>query len=127
MPAAGGIGTARSLARVYGALAIGGSIDGADLVSADSIAAFTTTQVRGPDATLILDTRFGYGYARPTELLPMGPNDEAFGHGGLGGSLAFADPVAGIGFAYFPNQLRFPRLDGPTRSQALISALYRCL
>ena len=127
IPAGGGIGTAHSLARMYGMLASGGTLDGVDFVSEKSIERFTEEQVRGPDAVLIVETRYGLGYALPTELLPMGPNDQAFGHGGLGGSLAFADPVAGIGFAYFPNQLRFPRLDEVTRSQALIDAVYACL
>ncbi len=124
IPAGGGIGTARGLARMYAALAGGGTLDGTTLVSPESIELFTAERVRGPDAVLIMETRYGLGYARPTKLLPLGPNDEAFGHGGLGGSLAFADPKAGIGFAYVPNQLQFPRLDETTRSRALIDAVY---
>lgn len=127
IPAGGGIGTARGLARMYGALAAGGTLDGVDLVSPASIKAFAEEQVHGLDAVLVFETRYGLGYARPTETLPMGPNDAAFGHGGLGGSLAFADPEAGVGFAYTPNQLQFPRLDTTTRSQALIEAVYASL
>ncbi len=124
IPAGGGIGTARGLARMYAALAAGGSLDGQTLVSSESVELFAKERVRGPDAVLIMETRYGLGYARPTQLLPMGPSDEAFGHGGLGGSLAFADPEAGIGFAYVPNQLQFPRLDQKTRARALIDAVY---
>ncbi len=120
IPAGGGIGAARGLARLYGLLATGGG----DLVSPETIDHFTKERVRGADAVLIMETRYGLGYARPTKLLPMGPNDEAFGHGGLGGSVAFGDPVAGIGFAYTPNQLLFPRLDETTRARALMDAVY---
>ncbi len=124
IPAGGGVGTARALARMYGLLANGGSLDGIELLSARTVKDFAAEQVRGADAVLIVESRYGLGYARPTDLQPMGPNDEAFGHGGLGGSLAFADPVAGIGFAYVPNQLLFPRLDETSRARALIDAVY---
>ncbi len=125
IPAGGGIGTARSLARMYALLAAGGTLDGVTLLSPSTVKVFADEQQRGPDAVLIVETRYGLGYARPTTLQPMGPNDEAFGHGGLGGSIAFADPIAGIGFAYTPNQLLFPRLDETTRARALIDAVYR--
>ncbi len=127
IPAGGGIGTARSLARLYALLAAGGGLDGVDLVSERSIKDFATEQVRGPDAVLIVETRYGLGYSLPTDMFPYGPNDEAFGHGGLGGSLAFADPAAEVGFAYVPNQLQFPALDEVTRARALIDAAYACL
>jgi CubicO group peptidase (beta-lactamase class C family) len=32
-----------------------------------------------------------------------GPNSNAFGHGGVGGSVGFADPEAGIGIGYAMN------------------------
>lgn len=124
IPAGGGIGTARSLARMYGALADGGRLDGVSLVSPASIAAHTTEQVRGPDAVLLVETRFALGYALPTELSPLGPHDEAFGHGGLGGSLGFADPSTGVGFAYVPNQLRFVAPGESSPAQTLAAALY---
>ena len=127
IPAAGGIGTMRSLARMYGALAVGGTLDGIEIVSPQSIEKFTAEQVHGFDTVHMLESRYGLGYARPTDLFPMGPNDEAFGHGGLGGSLAFADPAARVGFAYAPNQLLFPNLNEGTRSRALADAVYDCL
>ncbi len=127
IPAGGGIGTARSLARMYGVLAGGGELDGRRLLRRETVDLFAAERVRGTDAVLILESRFGLGYARPTPLSPFGPNDEAFGHGGLGGSFAFADPVAGVGFAYVMNQLQFPNLNETTRAGALVDAVYESL
>ena len=53
----------------------------------------------------------------------FGPNKEAFGHPGAGGSHAFADPATGIGFAFVMNQME--RSVFPSQStQNLVRALY---
>jgi CubicO group peptidase (beta-lactamase class C family) len=122
-PSGGGIASAGGLARMYDALARGG----AGVVSETSIATHTAQQVRGPDLVLLFETRFGLGYMRPTPFVNLGPSDGAFGHGGLGGSTAFADPDRRVAFAYVPNQLQFPAMGETTRSGALITALYGCL
>ncbi len=127
IPAAGGIGTARSLARMYGCLAVGGTLDGVRIASERSITAHSVEQVRGFDTVLLFETAYALGFAKSTADFPLGPNPEAFGHGGLGGSLAFGDPVDGIGFAYTPNQLLFAAPGSTTRSRALVDALYRSL
>ena len=54
----------------------------------------STEQADGTDAVLPLHTRFGLGFMLSTPKEKMGPNPHAFGHGGMGGSLAFADPDA---------------------------------
>jgi CubicO group peptidase (beta-lactamase class C family) len=46
-----------------------------------------------------------------------------FGFPGSGGSLGFADPKAGIGYAYVTNQMGTP-LTGDPRDLALRNALY---
>jgi CubicO group peptidase (beta-lactamase class C family) len=52
-----------------------------------------------------------------------GPSPAAFGHPGAGGSLAFADPSLGLGFAFIPSAMHPGALPGP-RTQSLIAALY---
>jgi CubicO group peptidase (beta-lactamase class C family) len=47
----------------------------------------------------------------------------AFGHAGAGGSLAFADPETGIGFAYLMNQMELGVLPND-RCLALVDAFY---
>ena len=125
-----GHGTARGLARIYGALATDGTLDGRRVLSPATIALANTEQSRGPDAVLAeQSTRFGLGFMM-TQLdvasSAFGPNARAFGHPGAGGSLGFADPDTGIGFGYVMNQMRGGLVTGP-RAQELIDALYSCL
>jgi hypothetical protein len=49
----------------------------------------------------------------------------AFGHPGSGGSVAFADPDAGVGFGYVTNLWSF-RIGEP-RAQNLADAVVACL
>ena len=52
-----------------------------------------------------------------------GPNADAFGHDGAGGSFAFADPQAGIAVAYVMNQMQVHR-EADRRGRRLVDALY---
>ena len=54
------------------------------------------------------------------------PHAGAFGHPGMGGSLGFADPEAGIGFGYVMNRAGAGILVDE-RPRQLIEALYACL
>src|SRR5438034_710267 len=68
IPAGNAHTTARALARVYGALACGGQVDGVQVLSSDSILRARTEQANGPDAVLFgWPTRFGLGFALPPE------------------------------------------------------------
>ena len=51
--------------------------------------------------------------------------DFLLGHHGLGGSIGFCDPDAGIGFAYCCNKMHAVGTNGP-RAKRLIDALYSC-
>ncbi len=129
MPAANGHTNARALARIYGALAKGGTIDGLPVLDSGLIREAQIEQSVGADAVLWeLPTRFGFGFML-TQDLPdsaFGPNPGAFGHPGMGGSLGFADPEAGVGFGYVMNQMRLGILVDD-RAGALIDAVYGCL
>ena len=126
-PSGGGIASAQGLAAMYDALARGGRRNGSRIVSESTLGEFTRERVRGPDLVLLWETRFGLGFMRPTSFVSFGGTDESFGHGGLGGSLAFADPVNRVSFAYVMNQIIFPNATGTTRASALTNALYNCL
>jgi CubicO group peptidase (beta-lactamase class C family) len=127
IPAANGHGTARSLARVYGALARGGEIDGVRVLGEPAIEAAATEQVRGVDAVLApLHTRFGLGFMLTQPMISFGPNPRSFGHPGAGGSIAFADPDSRLGFAYVMNQMQVG-LTGDARGFGLVQDLYAAL
>lgn len=126
LPAANGHTNARALARIYGALANGGEIDGIRVLSRDSIARCHDEQSFGPDAVLLISTRMSLGFMLSQPGASFGPNPHAFGHPGAGGSLAFADPDAGIGFGYAMNQMG-PSILMDARAAALIDSVYASL
>ncbi len=128
IPAANGHGTARALARVYGALANGGEVDGIGVLRPESIERCHTEQSYGSDEVLQLSTRFGLGFmlSQDTPDTRFGPNPRAFGHPGAGGSVGFADPDSGIGFGYVMNRMGAAILL-EERAVALIEATYESI
>ncbi len=123
MPSSNGVGDARSLARFYDALQSPPA--GITLLGSEQLAAARELQSSGPDAVLFQETSFGLGFAVQPSLAPgAGPN--CFGHPGAGGALAFADPEAGIGFAYVMNAMQF-HPEGDPRSSGLVGSVYDCL
>ena len=126
LPAMGGIGTARALAKFY-QLAIG-AIPGP--LSAAARHALATRRVDGDDLVLCKRTCFSCG----CQLDPLdcagnkirwnyGPNHPAFGHPGAGGSHGFGDPSTGISFAYVMNQMELSVLPG-SKTLDMVRALF---
>jgi len=128
IPGANGHGDARSLARVYGALACGGDVDGVHVLSPESIARCHTELSHGPDLVLKVSTRFGHGYMLPQDRpdARIGKGARVFGHPGAGGSLGFADPDARVGFGYVMNRMG-PNILLDPRAIALVDAVYESL
>ena len=126
-PAFTGVGQVRAMARAYGVLATGGHELGLWPETLEALAAPPVVPPAGlRDAVLQVDTCFSLGYMRPYEGYRFGSSGRAFGAPGSGGSLAFADPDTGVGFAYAPNKMGTNLLDDP-RQRALREALYCCL
>ena len=123
LPSSNGVGDARSLARMYASCI--GDVDGVRTLRPETVAAATAEQACGPDEVLMTETCFGLGFMLGTSF-GAANRASAFGHAGAGGSLAFADPEAGIGFGYVMNDLRFDPKGDP-RSQELVRATYECL
>ncbi len=123
MPSSNGVADARSLARLYAATI--GSVDGIRLLSPSTLEAACRPHSDGPDRVILLPSRFGAGFGLPPFLSPA-CGARAFGHSGAGGSLAFADPDAGIGFGYVMNEMRFDP-HGDPRAAALVEAVYRSI
>ena len=124
MPSENGHGSAAAIARVYGALSRGGELDGVQVLTSDEIDKAIVEQSNGPDAVLGLPMRFGLGFMLTRPDAPWGPNPRTFGHPGLGGSLGFADPDAGIGFGFVVNRLPTTKDALSPRHGPLVDALY---
>ena len=123
LPAMGGIGTARALAQFYQALLKPG------VFSERVLSWIAPRSVNGEDKVLLQPTSFSNGFMRDpidqtgTKIRQtFGANNQAFGHPGAGGSLAFADPTTGVSFAYTMNQMELGVLPGP-RCQRLVDCL----
>jgi CubicO group peptidase (beta-lactamase class C family) len=125
IPSSNAIGSARSIALLYGALARGGEIDGIQIISSKTLAAVLEPLASGVHPYTGELMSFGAGFALQTEDAPLGPAEVAFGHSGAGGSVHGAWPHLRVGFSYAMNELR-DGLDGDGRPGALLEALYEC-
>ena len=121
IPAANAIGTARSIARLYGCLAGGGG----PLVSGDVVRVGRAELARGICAITRRPYAFGVGFELQTELGRFGPPADAFGHTGSGGSSHGAWPTEGLGFSFAMNELQPEARD--SRAPRLLAALADCL
>ena len=125
LPSTNGHGHARSVARIYAALAKGGAIDGVGILSEDILREATREHSRGQDLVTGQPARFGLGFQLTQAERPMGKGARSFGHFGAGGSLGFCDPDADLAFGYVTNDMG-PRWQNP-RNRALMDAVYGCL
>ena len=73
-----------------------------------------------------LNTEMWLGFMLNHDHFYLGPNPGAFGHGGAGGSLSFADPDARVGFAFVMNKMHDGLVTGENASK-LTDVLYSCL
>jgi CubicO group peptidase (beta-lactamase class C family) len=119
IPSANGHFNARSLARMYAALANGGEVDGVRLVSPERIALMSAVQVDLPDRVLFMPIPKSIGFMNGGTQNGVtgvtGPRRTAFGHSGAGGSTAFADPEVGLSVAVTINKMQNSlQGEGPT-------------
>ncbi len=126
IPSANGHCTAEALARLMGALANDGWLDGEDILSPALIAEASRQRIRGQDLVLPFEMSWGAGFMRNEVVHPWGPGAQTFGHSGWGGSCAFADPERRLGGAYVMNKQSTDLL-GDRRPRRLIEAAYATL
>ncbi len=123
-PSAAGCGNARSIAKIYSALATNRCLGGVEIVSEQALGAATEIQIDKLDLVLGFPMSWGIGFAVNKSMGVYGPNPKSFGHHGWGGSFGFADPDNGLGVAYAMNYMREP-LDAPDpRLMAIIGGIY---
>ena len=126
MPSASGHGNARSVARIYGAVAGGGDRSAA-LIGPETLDLITTLQHDQIELLQERHYRQGLGLLLNSPgAVYMGPNERAFGHHGIGGSIGFGDRQERLGFGYSVNAMHAVGTNGP-RAARLIDAAYSCL
>jgi CubicO group peptidase (beta-lactamase class C family) len=127
VPSGGGVGTARGIAHAYGDFAAGGRQLGLRGETLDLLAAPAIPPTRGfYDECMKADgIEFSLGFMKSTPVWPFG-SARSFGAHGSGGSLGFADPQAGVGYAYVTSQMGTD-LTGDPRDVALRDALYAAI
>ena len=123
VPSGGGVGTAEAIAKAYGVFASGGHELGLREETLKALAAPAIPPTNGfYDQCMLAEAKFSLGFMKSSEAMKF-PNDSVFGHLGAGGSVGFADPENGIGYAYVTDRMGTD-LAGYPRDMALRNALY---
>ena len=124
MPSSNGVSNAHALAKIYASL-LGNGVDNIRLLTEETVKNARQPLSSGPDSVIVMDTVFGTGFNLPAMLAPV-CGENSFGHPGAGGSIAFADPDAGISFGYVSNKMRVePGIE--KRTEAILEATYQSL
>jgi CubicO group peptidase (beta-lactamase class C family) len=103
IPSLNGVFTARSLGRIYAALAGGGELDGVRILSKETLARATQVQNTRVDLVVPFPMRWRLGYHLAGTSRGILPN--GFGHFGYGGSGAWADPDRDLSVAMVCNRV----------------------
>ncbi|MFD2256450.1 serine hydrolase domain-containing protein [Luteolibacter algae] len=115
LPAMGGVGSARALAKFYQAAI--GAIESP--LSGEVLRSLGQLQISGEDKVLLRETAFTAGCQKDPvdgngnkKRKLYGESIAAFGHPGAGGSHAFGDPDSGVSFGYVMNQMELSVMPG---------------
>jgi CubicO group peptidase (beta-lactamase class C family) len=125
LPAVNVQASALGLARIYGAVAHGGELDGAQIFKPATIEAMTQIQRGHTDLLLGFTDNWAMGLCFNQQGM-LGPSPGTFGHGGWGGSIGCANLEAGVGIGYVCNQMG-AQLVGDPRGTGLCRAIWECL
>lgn len=122
IPAANGVFTANSLAKMYAMLANGGEWNGQQLIRPGIFKDLSTVQYTQRDRIMPLPMHWRLGYHR---VLTLGKSSKGFGHMGFNGSGAWCDPERNLSFAYTHN-FATGSITGDYRLWGLTQETLRC-
>jgi CubicO group peptidase (beta-lactamase class C family) len=123
IPAGGGVGTARAIARAYSVFVTGGKELGLRSETLRELSAPAIPPTHGfYDECMKGEVQFSLGFMKSNPNFRFG-NPGSFGAPGAGGSLGFADQQAQLGYGYIPNR-KSVALAGDPRDVAIRNALY---
>lgn len=125
--AANGHATAAGIAKIYAALANKGTLKDTRIISSSALTRALKTEVEHhKDLVLGHEVRRARGFILNTRE-GFGPNPEAFGHNGAGGSTGYADPKENLAVSYVMNQMKTNDGSSKPRTEILNDAIYSCL
>jgi CubicO group peptidase (beta-lactamase class C family) len=129
IPGGGGIMNARAIARHYAMLAGFGTLDGVRILSPERVDLIRALQTDATDVVAGGPARRGLGYSLSGKVdkggnAVMGSGDGAFGHGGNGGSVGFADPERKLAVGLTKNYMRAVPVGQPSTAY-LVAELIR--
>ena len=122
IPAANGVFTAHSLAKIYAMLANAGEWNGQQLIRPDIFKNLSAVQYTKRDRIMPLPMHWRLGYHR---VLTLGKKSKGFGHMGFNGSGAWCDPERHLSFAYTHN-FATASITGDYRLWGLTQETLRC-
>ncbi|MGW3205272.1 serine hydrolase domain-containing protein [Streptomyces sp. NPDC001135] len=120
---AGGVASARGLAKTYAA-AISEVDDRPPLLKPDTVAEIGQIHSAGYDLVVRAHRSYGLGFQATADTWHPVLGAGAFGHGGAGGSQAFADPRSGLAYGYTRRRMAFPGGAAP-ENDGLVRAVHR--
>lgn len=130
IPSGNGIGQVWAMARIYSAFATGGQELHLKRETLEALYAPAVPPSLGRrDEVLKANMACTLGFCKPSPsagYAPFGRSSKAFGFAGSGGSFAFADPEAQVGYAYAMNKVGGYPWDDP-REKSLRDAFYRVI
>jgi len=120
LPACNGYFTAKALAKIYGILANDGVYNNKQIINVACINQMRTCQIDIVDDVIGIAIKKGMGF-----FLNLGYIENSFGHGGISGSIAFADPSRKLGIAILINKMNFDYTYDPIKEICdLIISIY---
>lgn len=123
IPAANGVFTANSLAKIYAMLANQGVWNDQTLIKPEVFKELSTIQSIKRDRVMPIPMKWRLGYHR---VITMGKRaKKGFGHMGYNGSGAWCDPQRGLSFAYTHN-FQIGSITGDYRLWGLTQEALRC-
>ncbi|MEU1184119.1 serine hydrolase domain-containing protein [Streptomyces sp. NPDC005820] len=119
----GGVASARGLAGLYAA-AISEREGKAPLLKEDTAAEFGQVHSVGYDLVSRGHRSYGLGFQTTADVYHPFLGAGTFGHGGAGGSQAFADPRSGLAYGYTRRRIAYPGGPAPENDR-LAAAVHR--
>ncbi len=126
IPAAGGQGNARAVARAQHAVANGGDSNGHRLLGQATLDRILDVQAAGRDLVLGIGVTFGVGYGLNSPRAPISPSPNLCYWGGWGGSLVVNDMDRRMTMAYVMNRMGEGTV-GDDRAHSILRGVYESM